>query len=321
MTEIKKKPQDRPLITFALFAYNQEKYIREALKGAFSQTYEPLEIILSDDCSTDRTFEIMQEMAAAYKGPHDVVLNKNHGNLGLIGHVNLISDLAKGDYIIAAAGDDISLANRAKVISEEIFKCRPSLIHSSIQAIDDMGKPREDIVYNPTLWHTTNPKVAATSISLYIGATGVWNKKLFQTYGKITALNAYEDLVLGYRASLEGTVGFIKNPLVLYRVGMGTSHAPKRTAGRVARRAFLARMNASRVASFEQRLLDTRTSDHTDKSAIILLLEDQIKIYRARYRFYASPFEFIMKDIWKPSIFISFSKAAINSFARRIFFW
>ena len=51
--------QGRPLITFALFAYNQEKYIEEAVQGAFLQTYSPLEIILSDDGSTDRTFEII----------------------------------------------------------------------------------------------------------------------------------------------------------------------------------------------------------------------------------------------------------------------
>jgi len=48
---------DRPLVTFALVAYNQEQYIREAVEGAFAQTYEPLEIILSDDCSSDRTVE------------------------------------------------------------------------------------------------------------------------------------------------------------------------------------------------------------------------------------------------------------------------
>ena len=52
---------DRPLVTFALFAYNQEEFIREAVEGAFAQTYEPLEIILSDDCSSDRTYEIIQE--------------------------------------------------------------------------------------------------------------------------------------------------------------------------------------------------------------------------------------------------------------------
>ena len=68
---------DRPLVTFALFAYNQEKYIREAIEGAFAQTYEPLEIILSDDCSVDRTFEIMTEMVVNYRGKHCIKLNKN----------------------------------------------------------------------------------------------------------------------------------------------------------------------------------------------------------------------------------------------------
>ena len=79
-TEQANHPSDRPLITFALFAYNQERFIREAVAGAFSQTYSPLEIILSDDCSSDRTFEIIQEMTAGYEGPHKVILNRNEKN-------------------------------------------------------------------------------------------------------------------------------------------------------------------------------------------------------------------------------------------------
>lgn len=103
---------ERPLVTFALFAYNQEKYIREAVEGAFSQTYEPLEIILSDDCSTDRTFEIMQEMAAEYKRPHRVIARQSHDNRGLGRHIADVAEMAMGKYIIVAAGDDISLPER-----------------------------------------------------------------------------------------------------------------------------------------------------------------------------------------------------------------
>ena len=77
---------EKPLITFALFAYNQERFIREAVEGAFSQTYSPLEIILSDDCSPDRTFEIMKEMAAEYTGPHTIVLNRNEKNHSKFGN-------------------------------------------------------------------------------------------------------------------------------------------------------------------------------------------------------------------------------------------
>ena len=49
---------EKKLVSYCLFAFNQEKYINEAIKGALNQTYSPLEIIISDDCSTDLTFQI-----------------------------------------------------------------------------------------------------------------------------------------------------------------------------------------------------------------------------------------------------------------------
>lgn len=103
---------ERPLVTFAVFAYNQEKYIREAVEGAFAQTYSPLEIILSDDCSTDRTFEIMEEMARAYEGPHRVVVRREPENCGTLAHVINVANLSNGNFLVVAAGDDISLPER-----------------------------------------------------------------------------------------------------------------------------------------------------------------------------------------------------------------
>ena len=105
---------DRPLITFALFAYNQEQYIREAVEGAFSQTYDPLEIILSDDCSSDQTYAIMKEMAAAYDGPHEVRAVQTERNMGVSSHVFLRGKEAKGQIVVVAAGDDISKPDRCK---------------------------------------------------------------------------------------------------------------------------------------------------------------------------------------------------------------
>ncbi len=51
----------KPLVTFMLRTYNHERFIREAVRSALTQTYSPLQVVISDDCSQDRTFEIIQE--------------------------------------------------------------------------------------------------------------------------------------------------------------------------------------------------------------------------------------------------------------------
>jgi|GEM_PF-2700822 cellulose synthase/poly-beta-1,6-N-acetylglucosamine synthase-like glycosyltransferase len=55
---------ERPLLTFGLSGYNHAHFIENAILGTLSQTYTPLEIILSDDHSSDGTFQIMQHTAA-----------------------------------------------------------------------------------------------------------------------------------------------------------------------------------------------------------------------------------------------------------------
>src|SRR5678815_2859442 len=107
---------NRPLITYLVAAYNQEGFIREAVESAFAQTYSPLEIIISDDCSSDRTFEIATEMAKAYRGPHKILLNRNSTNLGISAHCNRIMELTHGELVVAAAGDDISVPHRTEVV-------------------------------------------------------------------------------------------------------------------------------------------------------------------------------------------------------------
>lgn len=138
---MKNTNSDRPLVTFALFAYNQEQYIREAVEGAFSQTYEPLEIILSDDCSTDRTFEIMQEMAAAHAGPHAVTVRRNDQNKGLAVHVNTVMQASSGEIVVLAAGDDISLPHRTKVsVNSLLQNSSAAAVLLSADVIDDAGE-------------------------------------------------------------------------------------------------------------------------------------------------------------------------------------
>jgi len=151
---------ERPLVTFALFAYNQEKYVREAVEGAFSQTYSPLEIILSDDCSSDRTFEIMQEMAREYEGPHRVVVRRGELNLGTLSHILTVSEISRGEVICVAAGDDISLPARVEMLTPRFVDSSAVSGSSSDIIINETGR---EIFVDPErfsqrlTWHSENP--------------------------------------------------------------------------------------------------------------------------------------------------------------------
>ena len=214
---------ENPLITFALFAYNQERYIRKAVEAALNQDYSPLEIIISDDCSTDRTFEIISEIIQSYKGNHIVRINKNKVNLGLIGHVNYMFEIAKGEIIVVAAGDDISLPNRVSyIVNFYLQNNKPLLIHSSVIKINDNNE-NLGIAIPPIIEESMALDKLADCTGLYFGAAGAWSKKLYQEFGPIIFENTYEDLVLGFRAALKNSILFIDTPLIQYRTDVGIS--------------------------------------------------------------------------------------------------
>lgn len=129
------------LASLCIITYNQERYISDLLDGALSQDYDSLEIIISDDNSTDRTFEIIEEKCRAYTGRHAIMLNKNENNLGVIGNLNRVLQLAKGKYIAFAAGDDKIYSNRISTAVEELTKLKVSSITYNMLKIDQQSNP------------------------------------------------------------------------------------------------------------------------------------------------------------------------------------
>lgn len=114
-------PPTLPKLSYVLLSHNREKYIRAAIESAFAQDYEgELEYIFSDDCSTDRTFEIIKECVAAYKGNRRVVVTQTPRNLHLAGNTNHAVKFVTGDWVIRADDDDFSAIDRCKIAAEAI---------------------------------------------------------------------------------------------------------------------------------------------------------------------------------------------------------
>lgn len=249
---------ERPLVTFALIAYNQEKYIREAIKGAFLQTYEPLEIILSDDCSSDGTFAIMQQAATMYCGPHKIVLNRNDKNLHIGGHVNTVNRLATGELVIAAAGDDVSVPHRVRTLVEAWLESdkNAGVLHSACRTITAEGKQfMEPDGYCPCLAALETAEQAARTNAFVIGATEAWNKDIFRRFGDLRLDLIHEDIALPFRSLLLGkTVVYVDQPLVTYRVGVGISANASQNMVPLQRRTELSRL----LVDMQQKLDDMK---------------------------------------------------------------
>jgi glycosyltransferase involved in cell wall biosynthesis len=217
----RKADRDRPLVSVALVSYNQEPYIRAAIRSAFAQTYSPLEVVLSDDCSQDRTFEIMQEEAQAYSGPHKVILNRNPQNLGVASNYNRAAALASGFLIVIQDGDDISLPDRtSKLVTASLEPTPVDMVCSKVFVIDKAGAALPDLAVPPVSPMNLEEAVATGFISA-AGCACAYSRALWSKYGPINAEVLQEDIVLPFRALLERGIRIVDEPLVQYRVHGG----------------------------------------------------------------------------------------------------
>jgi len=213
----------RPLITFALFAYNQEELVKEAIEGALSQTYSPLEIILSDDCSTDRTFEVMKEMASAYKGPHQVKVRRQPVNDGLLNHVCAVVSEMCGEVMVLAAGDDVSVSQRVETI---VAAWTPSCIglFSACDLISEDGKTLEKNWLPAAGARSRLPWLKEIRSDLFVyGASSCYHRSILEKLPLSDSKVYSEDTPLNLLVQLNsGEIQLCPDALVKYRVHRNT---------------------------------------------------------------------------------------------------
>lgn len=91
------------LVSIIIPCFNQEKFITDAIMSAENQTYKDIEIVFIDDCSTDGSLEVVNELKKKYT---NIFVLKNETNLGVVDSRNKAIDFAKGFYILPLDGDD-----------------------------------------------------------------------------------------------------------------------------------------------------------------------------------------------------------------------
>nr|WP_309504594.1 glycosyltransferase [uncultured Roseovarius sp.] len=242
-----------------LYTYNQKDLVHRGARSVLAQACPSIDVLFSDDCSQDGTYEVLEAVAQSYDGPHRVSLNRNEKNLGVIEHVHRVFSLTDADVIINCAGDDICHSNRAARMIETFEREHPLLAcsHAKVERADGSIVPRHYTKAN--FYNSTDPLKACDSMQLYLGATSAWHRDIIEKYGKIQFHDCFEDLVYGFRAALENRVAVINEDLLTYRLGGGVTnravYQESRDQLQVRRESELRRD----IAALRQRKIDAET--------------------------------------------------------------
>ena len=149
------------------------------------------------------------------------MLNRNAENMGIGAHVSKVwFDIAKGDWIIVSAGDDVSLPHRVERLMEV---ARPEIgaVHHPCIPIDEFSNimPYDENEFTHTVIRNELSVEEIIENNKWLkGATMCLNKQMLVKYGKLSNEVVNEDNILMYRAQDFGGVLFLNEPLMLYRI-------------------------------------------------------------------------------------------------------
>ena len=126
-----------PLVTIGIPTYNRaDKFLKDAFKSALSQTYPNLEILVSDNCSTDNTEALINQLSDSR-----VRYYRHETNIGAANNFNFCVDQAKGDYFLLLHSDDLidpDFIDSCMQAAE--YSDRYGIIRTGARTIDAMGK-------------------------------------------------------------------------------------------------------------------------------------------------------------------------------------
>ena len=127
-----------PLVSIGMPVHNGERFIQRALDSHVSQSYENIEILISDNASTDKTFDIIK--AYAIKDPRIHIYSKKE-KIGILENFRSVMECARGEYFMWAADDDQWLPDFVKAMVGELQNHHEAgIAMSAVNLINEEGQ-------------------------------------------------------------------------------------------------------------------------------------------------------------------------------------
>jgi len=215
-----------PLVSIIIITYNSSQYVLETLESAKKQTYENIELIISDDCSTDNSVTICKKWIEVNKNRFvNSLVIETEKNTGTPKNCNRGVFNAKGEYIKLIAGDDILLANCIKDNLEFIKGKSTQFLFSDMIFFNHTGVlsnyGNKKLVYFFSNKKKSDKLRSYLRTSLFLNSpTYFYSKELFEKIGGYDeSFQVLEDNPFIARTLSAGCdIKFLSKPTVKYRI-------------------------------------------------------------------------------------------------------
>ncbi len=174
---------NNPLFSIILLHYNQPKYVKIAIDSILSQTYENIEFIFSDDCSSDIDLQFLKNYVNENKKNNikNIIWQINEKNLGTVKSLNRAIKKCSGKYVLFFAADDklfdesvlSNFVNKFKNCRDDVY-----MISAQCHMMDVTLSKEKNLFVNSSFANTFNNydacnqyKIFAKVCFLAIGAT------------------------------------------------------------------------------------------------------------------------------------------------------
>lgn len=214
------------LVTIIVTSYNHEKFVIDCLESIKAQTYENIELVLSDDCSPDGTYELAKKWCDDNRSRFkNVIAYTNETNLGITGNCNKGLSNAGGVFIKMFASDDILLPSAiSDLVGYLTANPQHDLAYSNLLIVDENAHfPMDTSVYTDKLYKKRPGEGTGLTDALYkgnfISAAGVLMRRTtYDKYGTYSEKYSFEDYEYWLRLSSRGgSIGFLDKVTAGYR--------------------------------------------------------------------------------------------------------
>jgi len=200
-----------------MLTYNHEQFISRAIEGFLMQkTRFPCELVIAEDCSTDRTREIIREYSKKHPDRIRVLLNRH--NIGARRTIVRGYDACRGQYVAFTDGDDYWTCPDKLQRQVDLLDRRPdcAMCFHSVTAVWEDGR-QEPTVFRPRKIQDTYTLLDLLEYNFIAACSPMYRRGCFGEYPPWYFVLPVGDWTQHVLHSQYGWIGYIDEPLGVYR--------------------------------------------------------------------------------------------------------